>query len=186
MNVVLVGIKHAGKSSLGKALAEMRDTLFVDSDELIEANYLLRTGENLSCREIMLKLGRREFRKLEAEAITQLNESSEEDDQERVISLGGGVADNPDVTEEQLKELGLLVYISIPRDVAWERIVASGLPAYLQNEADPRAVFDELSEERENFYEKHADVIVHLEDTDFEENLAALEEKLSGYLSECC
>ena len=125
MNVVLVGIKHAGKSALGKALAEMRDTLFVDSDELIEANYLLRTGESLSCREIFLKLGRQEFRKLEAAAIAQLNESSEEDDQERVIALGGGVADNPDVSEEQLKDLGLVVYISIPRDVAWDSSMAA-------------------------------------------------------------
>ena len=186
MNVVLVGIKHAGKSALGKALAEMRDTLFVDSDELIEANYLLSTGEKLSCREIFLKLGRQEFRKLEAAAIAQLNESSEEDDQERVIALGGGVADNPDVSDEQLKNLGLLVYIAIPRDVAWERIIAGGMPGYLQNEANPRAVFDELSEERENFYEKYADVIVHLEDGDLENNLAILEEKLAGYLSECC
>lgn len=186
MNIVLVGIKHAGKSALGKALAEMRDTLFVDSDELIEANYLLRTGESLSCREIFAKLGRQEFRKLEAAAIEQLNESTEEDDQERVIALGGGVADNPDVNEEQLKELGLVVYISIPRDIAWERIVANGIPAYLAGEEDPRAIFNELSEERENFYEKHADVIIQLEDGDLEENLAILEDQLAGYLSECC
>ena len=89
-------------------------------------------------------------------------------------------------SEEQLKDLGLIVYICISRDVAWERIIANGIPGYLQGEADPRAVFDELSEVRENFYEKNADVIVPLEDTDLEVNLAVLEEKLSGYLSECC
>lgn len=182
MNVVLVGIKHAGKSTLGKALADQRGSLFVDSDELIEANYLLTKGEKLSCREIFLKLGRDAFRKLEAQAILQLHESSAEDDQERVIALGGGVADNPDVNEDILKDLGLMVFISIPRDIAWKRIIAKGIPGYLQNEANPRDVFEKLSDEREVFYQKHADIIVHFEDESTEDNIIVLEEKLEGYI----
>ncbi len=182
MNIVLVGIKHAGKSSIGEAIAEEHDLLFVDSDELIEANYMLVNGEKLSCREIFHKVGRENFRRLEAEAIKQLIESTNEDDQSRVISVGGGVADNPGVTAEMLKQLGLVVFINIDIAVAWERVIANGIPAYLKEVEDPEKVFAEMSQERIRFYQDNADLTVNVDNSDIMGCAALLEEKLEGYL----
>ena len=182
MNIVFVGIKHAGKSSIGAAVAAEHDLLFVDSDELIEANYMLANGENLSCREIFHKVGREEFRRLEAEAIKQLIESTAEDDQSRVISVGGGVADNPGVTAEMLKQLGLVVFINVDIESAWKRVIANGVPAYLEKESDPMSVFAEMSRERIEFYRSNADISVDVGDLEISECAAMLEEKLEGYL----
>lgn len=182
MNIVLVGIKHAGKSSIGAKLAEEHDLLFVDSDELIETNYMLVNGEKLSCREIFNRVGRENFRRLEAEAIEQLIESSNEDDQSRVISVGGGVADNPGVTAEMLKKLGLVVFINIGIEYAWERVIANGVPAYLKEVSDPEKVFAEMSQERISFYSGNAELTVDVGDSNVEECVALLEEKLEGYL----
>lgn len=182
MNIVFVGIKHAGKSSIGAAIAAEHDLLFVDSDELIEANYMLAHGEKLSCREIFHKVGRENFRKLETDAIKQLIESTAEDDQSRIISVGGGVADNPGVTAEMLKQLGLVVFINVDIEYAWERVIANGVPAYLEKESDPEAVFAEMSRKRIEFYRGNADVAVDVGGSDISECVAMLEEKLEGYL----
>ncbi len=182
MNIVLVGIKHAGKSSIGALLAEEHDLLFVDSDELIETNYMLLNGEKLSCREIFCKVGRDAFRQLETEAIKQLIESTNEDDQSRVISVGGGVADNPGVSAEMLKQLGFVVFINVDIENAWERVIANGVPAYLQEESDPEKVFAEMSSKRIEFYSGNADMKVDVGNLDINECAALLSEKLEGYL----
>lgn len=182
MNIVLVGIKHAGKSSIGGAIAAEHDLLFVDSDELIEANYMLVNGEKLTCREIFNKIGRNSFRRLEAEALKQLIESTNEDDQSRVISVGGGVADNPGVTAEMLKQLGLVVFINVNIDYAWERVIANGVPAYLKEESDPETVFKVMSQKRIEFYRSNADLTVELGGMELNECISLLEEKLEGYL----
>lgn len=182
MNVVLVGIKHAGKSSLGAVVAAEHDLLFVDSDELIEANYMLVNGESLSCREIFNKIGRDAFRRLEAEALEQLIKSTEEDDQSRIISVGGGVADNPGVTAEMLKKLGLVVFINADVEHAWNRVIANGVPAYLKEEKDPKKVFYTMSFQRIEFYRNNADLIINTDDLSIEDGAALLEEKLEGYL----
>ena len=182
MNIVLVGIKHAGKSSIGAAIAAEHDLLFVDSDELIEANYMLANGEKLTCREIFHKVGREDFRRLEADAIKQLIESSAEDDQSRVISVGGGVADNPGVTAGMLKQLGLVVFINVDIEYAWERVIANGVPAYLKEVSDPASVFAEMSQKRIEFYSGNADLTVDVGDSGVEECAALLDGKLEGYL----
>ncbi len=182
MNIVLVGIKHAGKSSIGGAVAEEHDLLFVDSDELIEANYMLVNGEKLTCREIFNKVGRNAFRQLEAEALKQLIESTNEDDQSRIISVGGGVADNPGVTPEMLHQLGLVVFINVDIEFAWERVIANGVPAYLKEESDPEKVFIEMSQKRIAFYSSNADLTIDVGGMGIDECAALLEEKLEGYL----
>lgn len=183
MNIVLVGIKHAGKSTIGAAIAAEHNVLFVDSDELIETNYMLRNGgEKLSCREIFHRVGREKFRCLESEAIKQLIESTLEDDQVRIISVGGGVADNPGVTPEMLRQLGFVVFINVDIEYAWERVIANGVPAYLEQESNPAEVFAEMSQKRIEFYSGNADMQVDVGGSNIEDCIALLEEKLEGYL----
>ena len=181
MNIILGGIKHCGKSTLGRLLAGNRDSLFIDTDELMEANYVLRTGEPLSCRDIFKKLGEEAFRKLEAEALFQLAESSDEDDQDRVIALGGGVPANGLIAPEQLRKLGVVVFVRIDPRAAWERIAATGTPAYLLKYENPETAFYELCEKRMEYYLRCSHLVFDADpDAAPEENLEALEQLLEG------
>ena len=78
-NIVLVGVPGAGKSTVGRLLAEQLNWSFIDTDELIEQ----RAGKAVS--DIFIEDGEPAFRHLEeqviAEAVTHPNS---------VLSLGGG------------------------------------------------------------------------------------------------
>ena len=63
MNVVLIGFRGAGKSTIGKALSERLGREFIDCDAWIEKH----TG--LTIKEIFEKHGESHFRTLESQAI---------------------------------------------------------------------------------------------------------------------
>ncbi len=60
MKVVLFGMKHCGKSTLGRELARRWDCPFFDTDLLIEKRYSEETGKTASVRQIMLDFGAEE------------------------------------------------------------------------------------------------------------------------------
>ena len=77
--VVLVGVPGAGKTTVGRLLAELMQTTFVDSDQVIEE----RTGKTVA--DIFTQDGEPAFRTLEHEVIVDLISSGQ-----GVIALGGG------------------------------------------------------------------------------------------------
>ena len=62
-SISLIGIAGAGKSSIGKKLANYLKFDLIDSDQLIEAN------QNKSLQEILVENGIKEFKKIEEAAI---------------------------------------------------------------------------------------------------------------------
>lgn len=80
MIITLVGYMGAGKTSIGKALAESLDFSFVDLDEWITK----KAGKSMN--EIFQQKGEIQFRKMEREALIDILNS----DQNLVLSLGGG------------------------------------------------------------------------------------------------
>jgi shikimate kinase len=82
-SVILIGFMGAGKSSVGRALAEQLGWSFEDLDERIER----REGRRVS--EIFRDSGESEFRRAEHAALREvLRELSA--DAERIVALGGG------------------------------------------------------------------------------------------------
>jgi shikimate kinase len=77
--VVLVGAPGAGKSTVGRRVAEQLDVSFVDTDHLVE----VVAGAPVS--DIFVNLGEPEFRRLEEEAV-----ATALDEQTGVVALGGG------------------------------------------------------------------------------------------------
>ena len=55
--VVLAGIKHCGKSTLGRMLARRWNVPLVDTDLELEAEFARRTGRAAGSREIFRELG---------------------------------------------------------------------------------------------------------------------------------
>jgi shikimate kinase / 3-dehydroquinate synthase len=84
MNIILYGPPGAGKTTVGKALAERLGREFVDSDPLIE------TYAGRSISQIFSQLGEAEFRRLESKVCAELAAL-----QNAVIALGGGTLINP-------------------------------------------------------------------------------------------
>ena len=82
--VVLVGLRGAGKSSVGAALALALDCPFHDSD----AELLRRTGQ--SAAEWIEGSGEAEFRRQERAVVLDLA------DRNGVLALGGGAPTDPD------------------------------------------------------------------------------------------
>lgn len=125
MNIVLIGFKNCGKTSVGQLIAEKLNRPFIDTDRLIEKHYLANTQLPRSVREIFQMEGENFFRALEKEAIASLIHIHSS-----VIATGGGsLLDSDNVS--LLKTLGPLVYLHAPYDILTQRNSSQLFPAFL-------------------------------------------------------
>ena len=82
--LVLIGSPGAGKSSVGRRVADRLGVRFVDTDQAVEADAGLSVADNF------VTMGEEEFRRLEADAVAKsLTDSG-------VVALGGGAVMRPD------------------------------------------------------------------------------------------
>lgn len=117
MNIVLIGYRGVGKSTIGKQLANRMGMNFVDTDELI----MQRAGKTI--REIFQQGGEALFRDLESAVVDDLAEA----DNTVVAAGGGAVLRKSNV--EKLQANGRIVWLQAPAEVLWERIRADTLTA---------------------------------------------------------
>jgi shikimate kinase / 3-dehydroquinate synthase len=107
--IVLVGFMGAGKTTIGRLLADRLGLPFVDSDLVIEQ----RTGRQV--REIFAADGEPAFRVLEHEVVAELL-----DGPDAVLALGGGAAEHYG-TQERLKRADV-VYLQVGYQQAMQRV----------------------------------------------------------------
>lgn len=141
--IFLVGFMGAGKTTVGRTLAEHMGYDFFDLDELIEAQAAK------SVQAIFAELGEAEFRRLEHEAIRACSNRSR-----AVIALGGG-AYVPDWNRTLLRTIGRTVWLDCPLDVCLRRVSGDQSRPLLGDEGEMR----ELLEERRPAYSQ-ADYVV--------------------------
>lgn len=157
-SVVLVGIKHCGKSTLGRLLAKSCRCPFFDSDTELEKVFHLESGSRCTTRQIFKILGEEKFREFEARVIRSL--VSEEP---RVISLGGGAVDNPFLTEGDLHKLGLILWLDAADDIAYKRVIREGLPPFLSEAEDPEKAFSQMNDKRRIGFARVADAVFKID-----------------------
>ena len=146
-NVVLIGFMGAGKSVVGRALAERLGMELFDTDAMVEH----AAGRRIA--DLWEAEGEEGFRAREHDAVLKACAGSG-----RVIACGGGA-----VLEIRnygiLKGAGTIVYLRAPGAVLQDRVgIALDRPLLREEGA-----FDKLLAERQPAYESAADVIV---DTD--------------------
>lgn len=149
-NVFLIGLMGAGKSTIGRHLAELLKMDFVDADHEIER----RTGAGIPL--IFEIEGEAGFRKREAAVIDELTQRS------GVVLATGGGAILSEANRAAMRTRGKVVYLQADLDTLFERTRRDRHRPLLQS-PDPRARLATLLEVRAPLYLQEADLIV---DTD--------------------
>lgn len=141
--IALIGPPAAGKSTIGRLLAERLDIPLRDTDARI-------VEQHGDIQQIFASRGEARFREIEREVVRRsLRELL---DRPGVVSLGGGAILNPG-TRAQLKHPAIkVITIMIDADVARVRLGGSRRPL-LDDDADPVAAWQALVEERMPLYE---------------------------------
>lgn len=127
--VYLVGFMGAGKTTIGRLLADRLGWEFKDLDAAIEDR------EKRTVRSIFAESGEAYFRELEAACLRRLSEGSS-----RVISLGGGAYADPS-NRELVESTGVSVYLEAPLEVLLSRIDDDGSRPLAANRADLARLF---------------------------------------------
>src|SRR5579863_4807530 len=125
MNIILIGFKKTGKTTIGKALAAALRQEFIDTDKCIENDFFQATEMKFNARKIHDWIGEQAFRTLEKKVIHNLS-----DIKNAVISTGGGSLLDPD-NVAALKKIGKLIYLNTPINILLERFRYGRLPAFL-------------------------------------------------------
>lgn len=138
-NLVFVGLMGAGKSAIGRMVAQELGLPFIDSDHEIER------VSRMTIPELFAAYGEAEFRALETRVIERLLQSGP-----RVVSTGGGAFINPN-TRQQVRQSGLSVWLKADLEVLWGRVSRrEGRP--LLKTANPRQTLQTLMDERYPIY----------------------------------
>lgn len=181
-NLFFGGMKHCGKSTHGRFIAEKFTFPFDDLDNLIEKLYLKETGTAKTFREIFKERGREGFQKLEYDALATWLKAAAVEGKNGVLALGGGVASNPAVLK-LLKSGGKFVYIKQPEELLYERIIRKGVPPFL-DEKRPQESFSELYRQRTAVYEQAADLTVDPDRLGLAASSEFILERITDYLNQ--
>jgi shikimate kinase len=148
--IVLVGLMGAGKSAIGRRLAQRLHLPFVDADAEIE----LAAGQTIA--EIFATHGEAAFRDGERRVLARLLAEPV-----HVLATGGGAFIDPQ-TRQLVRERGISVWLKAELDVLLRRTAKrSNRP--LLNAGDPVEVLTRLIEQR---YPIYATADITVESTD--------------------
>jgi shikimate kinase len=144
--IVLVGLMGAGKSTVGRRLADKLGLPFVDADHEIEA----AAGKTIP--EIFADHGEAYFREGERKVIARLLDSGA-----AVLATGGGAYVNTE-TRNLIKLKGVSIWLKADLPLLMRRVSRRSNRPLLKSD-DPQAVMRRLIEERYPIYQ-HADITV--------------------------
>ncbi|UKI55891.1 MAG: hypothetical protein L6V90_01360 [Treponema succinifaciens] len=189
MSIVLMGIKHCGKSTQGRIISKKLSVPFFDTDDVV----FEMTGK--TPRQIYTELGNEGFQEAEEKAcsflLEKINSSAEKN---AVIATGGGICGNKKALDV-LKKIGTFVFLKTPERIASFRVLREisvaqdgtllNVPAFIAKKnprsvADAKKIFHDFFIERECIYEQLADVVIDMSSSSKEANAAKIIESVSS------
>ena len=167
-SLVLVGLMGAGKSTVGRRLAQRLNMNFVDADAAIEE------AAGMSIPEIFASHGEAYFREGERRVITRILE-----DGQQVLATGGGAFMN-EQTRASIAAHGISVWLKANLPLLMKRVSRRADRPLLLND-DPESVMRKLMDTR---YPVYATSNVVIESRDVSHNVIVNDviRALSAYL----
>ena len=145
MNIVLIGMRGSGKTTVGRLLATELNLNFIDLDEEITR----RAGQSVT--EIVAASGWPGFRELESQAARRIAPRHN-----LVLATGGGIVER-EANVRALKADGIIVWLRADATTLCGRIAADeGRPPL--TDSDPETEMRAVLESREPRYAAAADI----------------------------
>lgn len=138
VNLYLIGMMGAGKTTVGKILANHLSYRFLDTDSIITQSAAR------SINDIFAEEGETAFRQLESDVLAQVCAYTQ-----LVIATGGGIV----LQRENWGYLhhGLVVWLDVPVELLYTRLAEDSTRPLLQD-TDPQGKLRSLLEERTPLY----------------------------------
>jgi shikimate kinase len=167
-SIVLIGLMGAGKTAVGRRLANRLDLAFIDADREIE----LAAGETVS--EIFAEHGEDYFRQGEAKVIARLLQGGPQ-----VLATGGGAYMDAG-TRANIEAKGLSIWLKAELPVLLHRVRRRNNRPLLAS-GNPETVMRELMQKRHPVYAK-ADITVESRDVPHDVIVSDVIEALARWL----
>jgi len=153
MNIILIGMPTAGKSTVGVILAKVKGYDFVDSDLVIQ------NQEKRLLKEIIEREGIDGFINIENRIHASLNIDHS------VIATGGSVVYGSEAMKH-LKDIGTVIYLKLSFETILKRLEDARQRGVVLRE---NQTLLQLYQERCPLYESYADIIIDAENFEIEE-----------------
>ncbi len=139
--VALLGLRGAGKTTIGKRLARKLHVPFVELDRRIEQ------AADLSLNELFSLYGEDHYRRLERETLTALMAER----RPMVLATGGGIVTSPQ-TYALLQQSAVTVWLRASPEDHWNRVVRQGDRRPMTDHPQAMADLRALLAARESLY----------------------------------
>lgn len=169
--IFLTGFMGAGKSAVGKLLAENLDLPYCDLDEEVER----KAGKSIN--EIFDLEGEAYFRMLETDTLEQVIR----DKSRCVVSTGGGIVLNKH-NRDLMKQSGIIFYLRAKIDTIIERLEGDEKRPLLKDD-DKREQALQIFSQRSSLYEE-SDYTVDTDGLDPGQIAERIEQIATGHISD--
>lgn len=144
LNIILIGMPGAGKSTVGVLLAKRLGYNFVDTD------LLLQSQQQARLQQIIREVGLAEFKRIEEEVICKVQTTHS------VVATGGSVVYS-ERAMAHLEKLGQLVFIDVPLGQLKERVSDMDSRGLV---IGPGESYEQLYIERQPLYKRYAEITI--------------------------
>lgn len=152
MNIILIGFRGTGKTTIGKTLAQRLGREFVDADVYLEQK------EGRTIKDIFAEGGENLFREIEVKIIAELSLLDD-----KVIATGGGAILKGE-NIKRLKRNGVIIFLDADADTLYKRICDDTQTQQRRPNLTNQGGYQEveyLLEQRRALYDKAADFVLN-------------------------
>jgi len=141
--VALLGLRGAGKTTIGKRIARKLRARFVELDREIEK------AADMSLAELFSLYGEERYRRLEKDTLTRVLATK----RPLVLATGGGIVASPD-TYQMLEQQATTVWLRATPEDHWNRVVRQGDRRPMKDHPQAMADLRALLAAREPLYSR--------------------------------